>query len=337
MKKDMRTISKSVTNILNQDNVPTAFIANLKEIVKNPESKYGEKIGLFSDIPNLEKQKNTLSSEVLTLESEKTNLTNYTAKLNEEIGDSENKKEELEKQIVSLTKKKEEDITKQEELKKNLDEELERKRLEIKELKRKVDENYKTHENHYKEEIRKLEEKFSTSEDLVAIKSESQEHQEFYYKVIAAVSLVILVSTIYAISGGMDVIGSYVQDKELDYFGLFLLKIPYSLIVLGFISGAVILLGKLLNLVEKINNQLRNVSQILAIAKTIDEKTISLFNDDGHKEETQSNNLKYKLISEYLERLGKREFEEKTTNKFDEAIKLLHKFSKIIPTVVKDK
>lgn len=335
----MKVLSKAVTAILSKDNAPAAFIANLREIIQNPESNYAEKTSVFAEIPNLQKQKNNLSEEVLKLETDKTNLVNYIGELNDTISKDETKKEDLEKQISDLEEQETEAVENQKELKKNLDEELEKKKLEIQQEKKKVDENYKLHENHYKEEIRKLEQKFSTSEDLVAIKSESQEHQSFYYKVIAIVSLLLLVSTLYAISGGMDVISSYVKDKELNYFGLFLLKIPYSLIVLGFISGAIILLSKLLSLVEKINNQLRNVSQILAIAKTIDDTTIKLLRDESNQEEeiSKKKDLKYKLIAEYLERLGKREFEEKTTNKFDESIKILNKFSKIIPLIAKDK
>ena len=260
-------------------------------------------------------------------------LGNSIKSLGENLANLTSERDVLSEEIEKLNILNVANTDQQKELKESLDKDLEAKRVEIDEAKKKIKEEYKSQAAEWKEKIRILKEKFSTSEDLSAIKSEAKEQKRFYYWVITLTMLPLSLGAYLAITMGQDVISQYVKDPEaINYFGLFLLKIPYSLIALGIITGSVILLTKLLALIEKINNQLRNISQILAIAKTIEDKALDLF-FEGNKtvvEEANKKDLKYKLISDYLDRLGKRELEEKTENKFDQALKLVQKLHKMM-------
>ena len=102
-----------------------------------------------------------------------------------------------------------------------------------------------------------------------------------------------------------------------DYFGFFLMKMPFSLIIIAFISGAFIFINKLLFIIERINNQLRNFSKISVIASQMDKAYIDLIKNgnfsngneaeqNAHKEAEQKN-LFYKLITNYLVSLSKNE------------------------------
>jgi len=334
MKKEMRNLSGAVTAILNQENPPKPFISNLEQIIQNPESVYNEKVSLFKEIPALEGRQIDLNDKVAKLSEIEVELGNSVKSLSENLANLASERDVLSEEIEKLNILKVANTDQQKELKERLDKELEEKRVEIDEAKKKIKEEYKSQATEWKEKIRILKKKFSTAEDLSAIKSEAKEQKKFYYSVIVLVALFLLSGSCVAIKMGQDVISQYVSKPEaISYFGLFLLKIPYSLIELGIITGSVILLTKLLVLIEKINNQLRNISQILAIAKTIEDKALDPF-FEGSKivaEEAKKEDLKYKLISDYLDRLGKRELEEKTENKFDQALKLVQKLHKMMP------
>ena len=315
MKKEMKNLSGAVTAILNQENPPQPFISNLKQIIQNPESNYNEKVVLFQEIPALEIKQNDLDGKIVELSKKELELGNSVKSLSENFTNLTLERDALSAEIEKLNALKVTNTNQQKELKENLDKELEQKKIEIDEAKKKIDEEYNSKATEWKEKIRILKKKFSTSEDLSAIKSESKEQKRFYYLVIVLTMLSLSLGVYLSITVGQDVISQYVKNPEaINYFGLFLLKIPYSLIALGLITGSVILLTKLLVLIEKINNQLRNISQILAIAKTIEDKTLELFFEDNKiiAGEAKKEDLKYKLISDYLDRLGRRELEEKT-------------------------
>ena len=101
-------------------------------------------------------------------------------------------------------------------------------------------------------------------------------------------------------------------------------------------------------IIERINNQLRNISQISVIASQIDQRAIDLISDekgyeDEHGEareemkreylqEAESNKkhktLFYKLITNYLFNLSKNELE--TRERKGSQMKLLKEFAEII-------
>ena len=94
---------------------------------------------------------------------------------------------------------------------------------------------------------------------------------------------------------------------------------PFSLIIIAFISGAFIFINKLLFIIERINNQLRNFSKISVIASIIDKPYSDLIKNsnfsNGNEVEQKSHrdaeekNLFYKLITNYLVSLSKNEAE----------------------------
>ena len=127
-------------------------------------------------------------------------------------------------------------------------------------------------------------------------------------------------SSWYAYEYGAQIIVEIHGMKERtssDYFGFFLMKMPFSLIIIAFISGAFIFINKLLFIIERINNQLRNFSKISVIASQMDKAYIDLIKNgnfsngneaeqSAHKEAEQKN-LFYKLITNYLVSLSKNE------------------------------
>ena len=129
-------------------------------------------------------------------------------------------------------------------------------------------------------------------------------------------------SSLYAYEYGAQIIVDIKGMKERnssDYFGFFLMKMPFSLIIIAFISGAFIFINKLLFIIERINNQLRNFSKISVIASQMDKVYIDLIKNgnfsnkneaeqNAHKEAEQKD-LFYKLITNYLVSLSKNEAE----------------------------
>ncbi len=165
-----------------------------------------------------------------------------------------------------------------------------------------------------------LEHKYAVAENLAGLKKESKSHVKWYggFLIVAIIvlGLVMCWSYIYGIE--------ILKDLQLlskppstrassDYFGLFLLKLPFALLMGLGISGIVIFLNKILMLIERINNQQRSISQISVIAKQIDETTINLIKNENSEEyqyakkEKDEKNLFYKLITNHLVSISKNE------------------------------
>ena len=165
-----------------------------------------------------------------------------------------------------------------------------------------------------------LEHKYAVAENLAGLKKESKSHVKWYggFLIVAIIVL------------GLVMYGSYIYGIEIlkdlqllskppstrassDYFGLFLLKLPFALLMGLGISGIVIFLNKILMLIERINNQQRSISQISVIAKQIDETTINLIKNENSEEyqyakkEKDEKNLFYKLITNHLVSISKNE------------------------------
>ena len=120
------------------------------------------------------------------------------------------------------------------------------------------------------------------------------------------------------------------------------------LMIITFVSGGFIFINRLLVIIERINNQLRNISQISVIASQIDQRAIDLISDDeGYedehdeaREEIKKENLQeaesnkkhktlfYKLIADYLFNLSKNELE--TRERKGNQMKLIKEFAEII-------
>ena len=165
-----------------------------------------------------------------------------------------------------------------------------------------------------------LEHKYAVAENLAGLKKESKSHVKWYggFLIVAIIVL------------GLVMYGSYIYGIEIlkdlqllskppstrassDYFGLFLLKLPFALLMGLGISGIVIFLNKIPMLIERINNQQRSISQIIVIAKQIDETTINLIKNENSEEyqnakkEKDEKNLFYKLITNHLVSISKNE------------------------------
>ncbi len=165
-----------------------------------------------------------------------------------------------------------------------------------------------------------LEHKYAVAENLAGLKKESKSHVKWYggFLIVAIIVL------------GLVMYGSYIYGIEIlkdlqllskppstrassDYFGLFLLKLPFALLMGLGISGIVIFLNKIPMLIERINNQQRSISQISVIAKQIDETTINLIKNENSEEyqyakkEKDEKNLFYKLITNHLVSISKNE------------------------------
>ena len=165
-----------------------------------------------------------------------------------------------------------------------------------------------------------LEHKYAVAENLAGLKKESKSHVKWYggFLIVAIIVL------------GLVMYGSYIYGIEIlkdlqllskppstrassDYFGLFLLKLPFALLMGLGISGIVIFLNKIPMLIERINNQQRSISQISVIAKQIDETTINLIKNENSEEyqyakkEKDEKNLFYKLITNHIVSISKNE------------------------------
>ena len=192
-------------------------------------------------------------------------------------------------------------------------------------------------------QINHLTKKNSIVEKLSELKSEAIKNQEFYQNcVIRMIGLILFSSWLAYIYGDgiIDDITKIIDKDSRDYFGMFLMKIPFSLMIITFISGGFIFISKLLVIIERISNQLRNISQISVIAYQIDQKTIDLINynfgfteDDDkllskEKSKKEEKTLFYNLIADYLVNLSKNELELK--EKKGSQLKMLKELASII-------
>jgi hypothetical protein len=189
-------------------------------------------------------------------------------------------------------------------------------------------------------QINHLTKKYSIVEKLSELKSEAKKNQKFYIICVILTIILIIISSVLAyIYGGriIDDITKITNKDSRDYFGMFLMKIPFSLMIITFISGGFIFINKLLLIIERINNQLRNISQISVIASQIDQITIDLINRRNSEDKTElseaeskkeEKTLFYNLIADYLINLSKNELELK--EKKGSQLKMLKELSGII-------
>ncbi|GDX36786.1 hypothetical protein LBMAG18_12970 [Alphaproteobacteria bacterium] len=191
-------------------------------------------------------------------------------------------------------------------------------------------------------QIKDLTKKNSIVENLSELKKEARSNIIFYYWCVGGMVVLIIISSYFAYlygKGIIDDITKITNKDSRDYFGMFLMKIPFSLMIITFISGGFIFISKLLVIIERINNQLRNISQISVIASQIDQGAIDLINRKSGKDETEleeaktkkeEKNLFYNLIAEYLVNLSKNELEIKEKkgsqlNMLKELAEIIHK------------
>lgn len=332
-------VSKATKTGLNLDN--DNFKNNLKEIVNNPTSEYADNVYLFDKIPDLKKQEEELNKQIKTLKAE-------VDKFNTEIDGKEGANglkasiEELENKRDSLKKEIDGDKTSEDKLVK--DGLLAYRDALYNQIHSKDGlENKRSSLNN---QINHLTKKNSIVEKLSELKSEAIKNQEFYQNcVIRMIGLILFSSWLAYIYGDgiIDDITKITNKDSRDYFGMFLMKIPFSLMIITFISGGFIFISKLLVIIERISNQLRNISQISVIASQIDQKTIDLINagfteDDDKllseaKSKKEEKTLFYNLIAEYLVNLSKNELELK--GKEGSKLKMLKELSNIIHQIKK--
>jgi len=89
-------------------------------------------------------------------------------------------------------------------------------------------------------QINHLTKKNSVVEKLAELRSEAISNQWFYYLCTGGMILLIILSSCFAYSYGNGIIEDItkITDKDSrDYFGMFLMKIPFSLMIITFISG----------------------------------------------------------------------------------------------------
>lgn len=170
------------------------------------------------------------------------------------------------------------------------------------------------------DDLIELTKKWGIANDLYTLINRSTYDKKWYYLFMILVIGALGFSSWYAYEYGAQIIVEIHGMKERtssDYFGFFLMKMPFSLIIIAFISGAFIFINKLLFIIERINNQLRNFSKISVIASQMDNTYIDLIKNgnfsnkseaeqNAHKEAEQKD-LFYKLITNYLVSLSKNE------------------------------
>jgi hypothetical protein len=172
---------------------------------------------------------------------------------------------------------------------------------------------------------------------LSELKGEAIKNNRCYYVYIFLMILLIGLSSKFAYLYGDKIIEDItkIANKDSrDYFGMFLMKIPFSLMIITFISCGFIFINKLLVIIERINNQLRNISQISVIASQIDKKAFDLNHKKTEEElknaveKKEESALFYNLIADYLINLSKNELELK--EKKGNQLKMLKELSGII-------
>lgn len=319
------------------------FEKNLIEIVSNPNSQYADNVYLFDKIPKLKDEEEALNDKIQTLKSEveklniKINGNEDVKGLNIQVKELEDKKLDLQNQINGL----------KEEIK-NSNIEFDKLKIETEnKVKNKNELVYnisglsKKHDN-LKNQINYLTNTYSIVENLSELKKEARSNLELYYRYVAGMVMLIILSSCFAYWYGDGIIYDItkITDKDSrDYFGMFLMKIPFSLMIITFISGGFIFISKLLVIIERINNQLRNISQISVIASQIDQGAIDLINRKSEidkmeleeaKTKKEEKNLFYNLIAEYLVNLSKNELELKEKkgsqlNMLKELAEIIHK------------
>ena len=288
---------------INEENLKL-FLENLKnnKLDKNAEDKIIEEIGLKNYQQFLEKEI-TGDPEAKKDSFEEMGLETYRVKLKKEIYGDVTDEEELKilkewfKKFFNSDKvniKFESDI------------------IELAGLKK-----YRESLNN---EINELRKKYEIAKNLSTLIKQSTRDKKSYYFFMILVIGALGFSSWYAYEYGAQIIVEIHGMKERtssDYFGFFLMKMPFSLIIIAFISGAFIFINKLLFIIERINNQLRNFSKISVIASQMDKAYIDLIKNgnfsnkseaeqNAHKEAEQKD-LFYKLITNYLVSLSKNE------------------------------
>lgn len=351
--KSIKKLYKREYINLNLDLENENFKNNFDEIIKNPSSNYCNEIHLFSKIPNLKLQKNDLEIETKNLNDLKENLEKqiygndksqdeieeiglkaFKDRLKIEIdGDPEAEKDSikyiglkshrnnlekdknaLEKWIYGSKYVSEEEL-------KSYKKDLYDGKVDKAQEEEKIKEfGLKKYSEFLNNEIIVLRKKYEIAENLSTLIKQSTRDKKSYFFFMILVIAALSFSSWYAYEYGAQIIVEIHGMKERtssDYFGFFLMKMPFSLIIIAFISGAFIFINKLLFIIERINNQLRNFSKISVIASQMDKAYIDLIKNgnfsngneaeqSAHKEAEQKN-LFYKLITNYLVSLSKNE------------------------------
>ena len=171
-------------------------------------------------------------------------------------------------------------------------------------------------------EINELRKNYVIAKNLTTLIKRSTYDKNWYYGFMISVIAILGFSSYFTYRYGNNIIYEVMimnNRNSSDYFGFFLMKMPFSLIIIAFISGAFIFINKLLFIIERINNQLRNFSKISVIASIIDKPYSDLIKNsnfsNGNEVEQKSHreaeekNLFYKLITNYLVSLSKNEAE----------------------------
>ncbi len=399
-----RLTKKSAYNAIDSNWNNENFKKNFEEIRKNPGSNYFDKVGLFKELPDLEREKKEvisnlekINSEIKVLEEENANLIakntdlktsienleevaeslsekNKTSdetlklknskeeELNQAIKNLEGKKTKLEKQInggefegeafegldvkfTNLTKEISELSEEKTVLKTDIESLIsEQSKLEIEingggELvDGTFDEGLIKLKKHLQKNIEELKNDQSVAQNLAEIKKENKKQAGYLVWFIIGCLLIFLAVAGFGICSAADVIDKYATfaGLGLNPFGLFLLKIPSSLLILGSISGVIILLSKLIDMIKRIFDQQRDISQILAIAETIDKKTTEFFVETMNGEEAfeekirEIKNPHFKFIAHYLQRIGTTEIKAKNQMTPKQILKTVTQIAQII-------
>jgi hypothetical protein len=293
------------------------IIKQIKKVYKNKpyldssEFNANLKWNIENEYFNVEGQKallNTLSSEVKTLEDTKSNL-------NKDIEGQKALLNTLSSEVKTL-----------EDTKSNLNEDIEQQKIDGAFWRGDV-EDLEEKKRDLEKKKRDLEKKYAVAENLAALKEESKNHVKWYSGFLLAAMFVFCGIIYFSYRYGIDILEDLkkLEPKAFpEYFGFFLLKFPFAILMGLGISGFVIFINKILILIEKINNQQRNISQINIIAKQIDEATINLIKNTTSKayleeaeKEKGEKNLFYKLITNHLISLNKNVIDEKENKKIN--------------------
>ena len=318
-----------------------SFQNNLTEIVNNPTSEYFNKTSLFKEIPDLETKKITLSTKINELTTEKSNLEQSIEKLSCKINGNEKAQTKgLKAEIATLEEKKD---TLEKIISGNNKSENEDDKLGLEKRKSKLNSNISTLQTDnkklldkktgLKDSIAELTKRNSIVEKLCDLKKESESNTKWYYTYIIGAIILLAITTVFAYCYGVGILSDFQKipkSESRDYLGVFLLKFPFSLIIISVISGVFIFINKLLVIIERINNQLRNISQISVIATQIDKtvRELLLEGDTQDPNVHEDQKLFYKLIADYLIKLSKNELDAQENKSFN--LKDFKKISNII-------